>query len=193
MLLRRRCTMSRPYANSRLSLSLACRCVAPDRPAQVHNALGFCYFNMGKTEGAIEEYERAVTLQPGYVTAWNNLGDAYEKAKDWRQVPVAGSARMRAAHSAGGASRSSAARRWRPLALTPRPWLPAGMRCAPTRRRSATRPTTRLRSSGATSAKRAWSGWACEGEEMGWRRWRGGEWGGRAREQSARLAGGAAG
>ena len=26
----------------------------------------------------------AVKLQPGYVTAWNNLGDAYEKRKDLR-------------------------------------------------------------------------------------------------------------
>lgn len=32
------------------------------------------------------EYRRAVELQPGYVTAWNNLGDAYEKLKSWRWV-----------------------------------------------------------------------------------------------------------
>lgn len=32
----------------------------------------------------MSEYKRAVELQPGYVTAWNNLGDAYEKLKSWR-------------------------------------------------------------------------------------------------------------
>jgi Flp pilus assembly protein TadD len=52
----------------------------------VHNALGFAYFNMDRTELAVKNYRRAVELQPGYVTAWNNLGDAYEKAKDWEQV-----------------------------------------------------------------------------------------------------------
>lgn len=51
---------------------------------QVHNALGFCYFSMEKTDLAIQEYRKAVELQQGYVTAWNNLGDAYEKSKQWR-------------------------------------------------------------------------------------------------------------
>lgn len=32
----------------------------------------------------ITQFETAVKLQPGYVTAWNNLGDAYEKRKDLR-------------------------------------------------------------------------------------------------------------
>ena len=54
--------------------------------SQVHNALGFAYFNMERTELALRNYGRAVELQPGYVTAWNNLGDAQEKAKDWAQV-----------------------------------------------------------------------------------------------------------
>ena len=53
---------------------------------QVHNALGFAYFNMDRTELALRNYAKAVELQPGYVTAWNNLGNAQEKAKDWAQV-----------------------------------------------------------------------------------------------------------
>ncbi|KAF8073104.1 PI4KG4 [Scenedesmus sp. PABB004] len=57
--------------------------------AQVHNALGFCYFSMEKTDMAIAEYKRAVELQQGYVTAWNNLGDAYERSKDWRNAMAA--------------------------------------------------------------------------------------------------------
>lgn len=54
--------------------------------AQVHNALGFCYAATGRQEQAAEEYERAVALQPGYVTAWNNLGDAYEAGRKWRDA-----------------------------------------------------------------------------------------------------------
>jgi len=33
--------------------------------AQVHNALGFAYFNMQKTDIAIQEYKQAVEKQPG--------------------------------------------------------------------------------------------------------------------------------
>jgi tetratricopeptide (TPR) repeat protein len=49
--------------------------------AQVHNALGFGYAEMEKWEDAIKEFKLASKLQPGYVTVWNNLGDAYEKIK----------------------------------------------------------------------------------------------------------------
>ena len=41
---------------------------------------------MDRSELALKNYRKAVELQPGYTTAWNNLGDAYEKAKDWDQV-----------------------------------------------------------------------------------------------------------
>ena len=51
--------------------------------AQVHNALGYSYFNMDRLEAAVAEYKQAVALQPGYVTAWNNLGDVYEKLKQY--------------------------------------------------------------------------------------------------------------
>ncbi|KAJ9518328.1 hypothetical protein QJQ45_010196, partial [Haematococcus lacustris] len=52
----------------------------------VHNALGYCYNQMDRNELAMAEYKRAVELQPGYVTAWNNLGDVLEKVKAWRQA-----------------------------------------------------------------------------------------------------------
>jgi tetratricopeptide (TPR) repeat protein len=45
---------------------------------------------MEKTDLAIQEYRKAVDLQQGYVTAWNNLGDAYEKSKQWRCVQLLG-------------------------------------------------------------------------------------------------------
>ncbi|KAJ4958905.1 hypothetical protein NE237_026016 [Protea cynaroides] len=50
--------------------------------AQVYNALGVSYVRDGKLEKGITQLEKAVKLQPGYVTAWNNLGDAYEKKKE---------------------------------------------------------------------------------------------------------------
>lgn len=49
---------------------------------QVHNALGFSYFSDDKVEAAVKEYQKAVKLQPGYVVAWNNLGNALEKSRD---------------------------------------------------------------------------------------------------------------
>lgn len=54
--------------------------------AQVYNALGVTYVLDGKVEKGITQFENAVKLQPGYVTAWNNLGDAYEKKKDFKSA-----------------------------------------------------------------------------------------------------------
>ncbi|KAH9288412.1 hypothetical protein KI387_032529, partial [Taxus chinensis] len=54
--------------------------------AQVHNALGFSYVSDGKIDISIIQFEKAVKLQPGYVTAWNNLGDAYEKKKELKDA-----------------------------------------------------------------------------------------------------------
>jgi hypothetical protein len=34
---------------------------------------------MNRDDFAINNFRKAVELQPGYVIAWNNLGDAYEK------------------------------------------------------------------------------------------------------------------
>ncbi|KAG6738819.1 hypothetical protein POTOM_058441 [Populus tomentosa] len=54
--------------------------------AQVYNALGVSYVLDGKLDKGIKQFEAAVKLQPGYVTAWNNLGDAYEKKKDLKSA-----------------------------------------------------------------------------------------------------------
>lgn len=51
--------------------------------AQVYNALGVSYVRDGKLEKGIAQFEKAVNIQPGYVTAWNNLGDAYESKKEY--------------------------------------------------------------------------------------------------------------
>ncbi|XP_011001757.1 PREDICTED: transmembrane and TPR repeat-containing protein F38B6.6-like [Populus euphratica] len=52
----------------------------------VYNALGVSYVLDGKLDKGIKQFEAAVKLQPGYVTAWNNLGDASEKKKDLKSA-----------------------------------------------------------------------------------------------------------
>ncbi|KAI3761732.1 hypothetical protein L1987_52153 [Smallanthus sonchifolius] len=54
--------------------------------AQVYNALGVSYVRDGKIDKGISQLETAVKIQPGYVTAWNNLGDAYEKKKEYKSA-----------------------------------------------------------------------------------------------------------
>lgn len=58
----------------------------PEELAPVHNALGYSFFNLENIDRAIMEYRRAVELQPGYVTAWNNLGDALESQKKYAEA-----------------------------------------------------------------------------------------------------------
>ncbi|GAQ82847.1 hypothetical protein KFL_001260170 [Klebsormidium nitens] len=53
----------------------------PEELAQVYNALGFSYTKETRYDEAVAQFEKALRLQPGYVTARNNLGDAYEQAK----------------------------------------------------------------------------------------------------------------
>lgn len=53
---------------------------------QVYNALGVTYVLDEKVEKGIAQFEKAVKLQPGYVTAWNNLGDAYDKTNDLKSA-----------------------------------------------------------------------------------------------------------
>lgn len=63
----------------------------PAGKAQVHNALGFALAAPVSEDGegvgpaglaaGIEQYRLAVSLLPGYVVAWNNLGAALEAAK----------------------------------------------------------------------------------------------------------------
>jgi Flp pilus assembly protein TadD/Tol biopolymer transport system component len=42
--------------------------------ARVHNNLGFCLTELGRTHEAIAEYEKALELSPDYPEAYNNLG-----------------------------------------------------------------------------------------------------------------------
>nr|XP_024378705.1 tetratricopeptide repeat domain-containing protein PYG7, chloroplastic-like [Physcomitrium patens] len=54
--------------------------------AQVYNALGFSYFRDNKLDEAINLFEKAVKLRPGYVIAWYNLGNVYEVKKDFKNA-----------------------------------------------------------------------------------------------------------
>ncbi|KAK3024811.1 hypothetical protein RJ639_042816 [Escallonia herrerae] len=54
--------------------------------AQVYNALGVSYVRDEKLDKGITQFEKAVKLQPGYVIAWNNLGDAYEQKKELKSA-----------------------------------------------------------------------------------------------------------
>ena len=47
------------------------------------------YVRDGKVDKGIAQFETAVKLQPGYVTAWNNLGDAFESKKDYKSALMA--------------------------------------------------------------------------------------------------------
>jgi len=58
----------------------------PEELAQVHNATGFTLLQMEKFSEAEERFRMAVGLQPGYVTAWNNLGNSFETRRMWREA-----------------------------------------------------------------------------------------------------------
>ncbi|MDX1976712.1 MAG: tetratricopeptide repeat protein [Pseudanabaenaceae cyanobacterium bins.68] len=48
---------------------------------EIYNAIGFAYFAQNQFDLAIKNYKESVTLQPSYLAAWNNLGNAYESKK----------------------------------------------------------------------------------------------------------------
>ena len=45
----------------------------------IHNALGYAYFAQEQFDLAIREYKEALDIRPDYVTALNNLANAYER------------------------------------------------------------------------------------------------------------------
>jgi len=40
----------------------------------VHNNLGLLYQDRGETDEAVKQFQRAITIDPRYVKAHNNLG-----------------------------------------------------------------------------------------------------------------------
>ncbi len=45
----------------------------------VHNALGYAFFAQDQFDLAIRQYNEALKISPGYVTALNNLAHSYER------------------------------------------------------------------------------------------------------------------
>ena len=52
----------------------------------MYNALGVSYKRDNKLDKAIQQFQKAVELEPGHVTAWNNLGDSYEQKKELKSA-----------------------------------------------------------------------------------------------------------
>ena len=50
-----------------------------ENQALIHNAMGYAYFAQEQYDIAIRQYKEALKLYPGYVIAFNNLGNVYEK------------------------------------------------------------------------------------------------------------------
>lgn len=46
--------------------------------------MGYCYFCLEKDTLALKNYQKAVELRSSYVSAWNNLGDVYERMQEWK-------------------------------------------------------------------------------------------------------------
>ena len=55
--------------------------VSYDNPL-AHNNIGAIYLEKGNIRGAIEEFEKAIKINPKFIRAYNNLGLAYDKLGD---------------------------------------------------------------------------------------------------------------
>merc|ERR1712039_74673 len=51
--------------------------------SKAYNAKGIALVELNKLDNALEAYQKAVNLQPGYTIAWNNMGNVYEKKKNY--------------------------------------------------------------------------------------------------------------
>jgi tetratricopeptide (TPR) repeat protein len=70
------------YAQSAVYLKQALKELSEEEQENavlVHNALGYTYFAQEQFDLAIREYNEALKISPGYVTALNNLAHAYER------------------------------------------------------------------------------------------------------------------
>ena len=70
------------YAQSAIYLKKALKALKDEEAENavlVHNALGYAYFAQDQFDAAIRQYNEALKISPGYVTALNNLAHAYER------------------------------------------------------------------------------------------------------------------
>lgn len=74
------------YVRSFLALFLIfgfLSCANKEKQAEKHFKDGFAYQNQGNLDKALEEYEKAVQLDPGYTKAYTNAGAIYLKSEDY--------------------------------------------------------------------------------------------------------------
>ncbi len=70
------------YAQATIYLKKALKELSKDEEENavlVHNALGYSYFAQDQFDLAIRQYNEALKISPGYVTALNNLAHSYER------------------------------------------------------------------------------------------------------------------
>lgn len=70
------------YAQAAAYLQQALKVLAEEESGNaplIHNALGYAYFAQEQFDLAIRQYNEALRINPGYVTALNNLAHAYER------------------------------------------------------------------------------------------------------------------
>ncbi len=61
-------------------------CASKEEQAEKHFRKGFKYQDQGNLEKALEEYQKAVQLNPGYVKVYTNIGTIYLERKDYDQA-----------------------------------------------------------------------------------------------------------
>lgn len=61
-------------------------CASKEKQAEKHFKKGFGYQNQGNSEQAIQEYQKALELNPNYTQAHTNLGTVYLGKGDYDQA-----------------------------------------------------------------------------------------------------------
>ena len=61
-------------------------CTSKEKQAEKHFKEGFAYQDQGNLDRALEEYGKAIQLNPDYIEAYMNLGTVYLEMKDYDQA-----------------------------------------------------------------------------------------------------------
>ncbi len=57
----------------------------PNRP-DAHGVLGFCLYHLGKVEGSVVAYRKAIEMEPRFFWFYHNLGTIYFKQKEYAKA-----------------------------------------------------------------------------------------------------------
>ena len=58
-------------------------CASKEKQAEKHFRKGFVYQNQGNLDKAVEEYQKALQLNPNYTQVYTNLGAVYLEKQDY--------------------------------------------------------------------------------------------------------------